>query len=67
MLDCDNEPFMDFIEQCLKWNPTERISARAALCHDFIVKGLPDEIRREHLKNMNSKNPYNLLSVEDAA
>jgi hypothetical protein len=34
--------------------------------HDFIVKGLPEDIRREHLKNMVSKNPYNLLPVDDA-
>ena len=64
LLDCEDETFVNFIEQCLRWDPSERISARDALMHDFIVKGLPDDIQKEHLRNMNSKNPYNLLPVD---
>lgn len=35
--------------------------------HDFIVRGLPEDIRKEHLKNMSSTNPYNLLPTEQQA
>ena len=44
----------------VKWSPEERIDALDALKHPFILEGLPKNVRTEHMKQMNSNNPYNL-------
>jgi len=44
----------------IKWSPEERIEAVDALKHPFILDGLPKQVRSEHLRQMNSGNPYNL-------
>jgi dual specificity tyrosine-phosphorylation-regulated kinase 2/3/4 len=45
VMNCDNENFLDFVSKCLVWDPTKRIHPREALLHDWILEGLPLEIR----------------------
>lgn len=44
----------------IKWSPEERIEALDALKHPFILNGLPKQVKMEHLKQVNSENPYGL-------
>lgn len=44
----------------VRWSPEERMDAVSALKHPFILEGLPKKVRSEHMKQMNSNNPYNL-------
>lgn len=36
-LRCDDEPFLDFIAQCLRWDPSRRMTPSEALNHEFIT------------------------------
>jgi predicted alpha/beta-hydrolase family hydrolase len=45
----------------VKWSPEERVEALDALKHPFILNGLPKQVKQEHLKQVNSDNPYNLF------
>ncbi|KAI0134451.1 CMGC/DYRK/DYRK2 protein kinase [Xylariales sp. AK1849] len=35
-LKCDDEPFLDFLTKCLKWDPDRRIKPEEAIRHEFI-------------------------------
>ncbi|XP_062872141.1 dual specificity tyrosine-phosphorylation-regulated kinase 4-like, partial [Trichomycterus rosablanca] len=39
ILNTDNELFLDFLNRCLTWNPTMRLSAKEALQHPWIQEG----------------------------
>lgn len=39
---------MDFIERCLDWNPSSRITPIEALMHDWIIEGLPPKVLLHH-------------------
>ena len=45
----------------VKWSPEERVEALDVLKHPFILNGLPKQVKQEHLKQVNSDNPYNLF------
>lgn len=37
VLKCDNEPFLDFISRCLRWDPARRMNPIEAMSHEFIT------------------------------
>ena len=47
----------------LKWSPEDRPAIRDCLVDEFILEGLPPQVREEHLRQMNSANPYGLCSI----
>lgn len=47
---CQSDTFVDFIKQCLEWNPEKRISPFDALMHDWIIEGLPPQVLVHHKK-----------------
>lgn len=36
-LKCDDEPFLDFIARCLRWDPDRRLKPEDAIYHEFIT------------------------------
>ncbi|KAI5860772.1 kinase-like domain-containing protein [Durotheca rogersii] len=36
-LKCDDEPFLDFIARCLRWDPDRRLKPEEAIRHEFIT------------------------------
>lgn len=36
-LKCDDEPFLDFLARCLRWDPDRRIKPEEAVRHEFIT------------------------------
>jgi dual specificity tyrosine-phosphorylation-regulated kinase 2/3/4 len=40
------------MEKCLQWDPATRLSPAEALVHEWIISGLPSEIRQQHLNQM---------------
>jgi hypothetical protein len=42
----------------LTWNANERITPSEALVHDWIIDGLPDEIKIQHLYQMAKHSPH---------
>lgn len=49
LLGIDSENLLDFISKCFVWNPEERMKPCDALAHEWILEGLPAEIRDQHL------------------
>lgn len=37
VLKCDDEPFLDFLAKCLRWDPDRRIKPEEAIRHEFIT------------------------------
>lgn len=37
VLSCDNTLFLDFIQQCLQWDPEKRLTPEKAFQHDWIL------------------------------
>lgn len=37
VLKCDDEPFLDFLSKCLRWDPDRRIKPEEAVRHEFIT------------------------------
>lgn len=37
VLKCDDEPFLDFLTRCLRWDPDRRIKPEEAIRHEFIT------------------------------
>ena len=42
---------MRFIQKFLEWLPEDRIQPQEALFDPWIVKGLPEDIRKQHYAN----------------
>lgn len=42
------ETFVDFVEQCLQWDPDKRIKPLDALMHPWIIEGLPQQVLLHH-------------------
>jgi dual specificity tyrosine-phosphorylation-regulated kinase 2/3/4 len=70
--------FLDFISQCLKWNPKERLTPSAALSHRWILKeeetstirrsskSISQELLpRPHAPLPNDTPDYNFISIPD--
>ena len=36
-LKCDDEPFLDFLTKCLRWDQDRRLKPEEAMCHEFIT------------------------------
>ena len=45
--------FVDFLSRIFVWEPTRRITPIDALRHQWILKGIPEEIRQQHLEYLN--------------
>ena len=45
--------FIDFIKECLKWNPNERITPENALMHKFIISDMNYETLYQHKIKIN--------------
>ncbi|CAD8058454.1 unnamed protein product [Paramecium sonneborni] len=58
VLQCDDDNFINFLEQCLVWNPKKRISPMNALMHVWILEGLPSQIRVQHVQYLESQQQY---------
>lgn len=39
---------MDFIDQCLDWDPVNRMTPLEALQHEWILEGLPEKVLVHH-------------------
>lgn len=37
VLKCDDEPFLDFLTKCLKWDPDRRLKPEEAVRHEFLT------------------------------
>lgn len=40
-LKCEDEPFLDFIARCLRWDPDRRLKPEEAILHEFITGTKP--------------------------
>lgn len=40
-LKCDDEPFLDFVSRCLRWDPEKRLRPEDAMNHEFITGRKP--------------------------
>ena len=45
VLRCNDSYFLDFLSKCFVWDPEKRIKPLEALMHNWILEGLPTEIR----------------------
>jgi dual specificity tyrosine-phosphorylation-regulated kinase 2/3/4 len=43
-----NDSFLDFISQCMEWDPEQRITPFQALLHPWIIEGLPAQVLVHH-------------------
>lgn len=55
VLGCDDENFIDFIKKCLVWEPLQRMTPHEALLHPWILEGLPEDIKSQHIKFLEDK------------
>ncbi|CAD8194978.1 unnamed protein product [Paramecium octaurelia] len=52
LLDKSSEQFQDFVQKCLMWDPKQRMTPEEALTHPWIIDGLPQSIKKQHLSQM---------------
>ena len=45
---CQDAKFIDFIDQCLDWDPVNRMTPLEALQHEWILEGLPQKVLVHH-------------------
>lgn len=50
VLECKDEPFLEFLERCFEWIPEDRLSPHSALKHEWILEGLPPHILVHHMR-----------------
>ncbi|EAS02804.2 Serine/Threonine kinase domain protein (macronuclear) [Tetrahymena thermophila SB210] len=55
VIGCTDDNFIDFIKKCLVWEPSQRLTPRDALLHPWILDGLPEDIRVQHIKFLKDK------------
>ena len=48
VLKCSDENFLDFLDQCLDWDPVNRMTPLEALQHQWILEGLPEKVLMHH-------------------
>ena len=48
VLGCNDKTFLDFLKCCFEWIPEKRMTPDEALCHDWILEGLPAKILVHH-------------------
>ncbi len=44
-----NKLFFSFLKGCFQWDPKKRMTPNEALSHEWILEGLPEGLRKEHL------------------
>ncbi|CAD8111961.1 unnamed protein product [Paramecium sonneborni] len=44
--------YQDFVINCLRWNPDQRMTPEKALIHPWIINGLPQTVRKQHIQQM---------------
>ncbi|KAA8912019.1 hypothetical protein FN846DRAFT_773582 [Sphaerosporella brunnea] len=50
-LKCDDEPFLDFVARCLRWDPEKRMRPEEAMNHEFITGRKPPAQNRSRSGN----------------
>ncbi|CAD8178486.1 unnamed protein product [Paramecium pentaurelia] len=55
ILKCQDKLFIDFLDNCFNWDPQKRMKPIDALMHQWILEGLPKEIRTQHIKYLESE------------
>ena len=45
----DDKKFLDFLHRCICWDPNDRMTPTEALNHEWVLEGLPDYLKQEHL------------------
>ena len=53
LLKNSDEDFVDFVKKCLVWEVEKRLTPLMALKHKWIIKNMPMEILKIHLKKIN--------------
>jgi dual specificity tyrosine-phosphorylation-regulated kinase 2/3/4 len=48
VLRCSDQNFLAFLEECLDWDPINRMSPLEALQHEWITEGLPPKVLLHH-------------------
>ena len=46
--DVPDDSFVNFISQCLEWDPSKRLTPEQGLRHEWILKGLPQNVLIQH-------------------
>lgn len=46
----EDSDFVEFLQKIFVWEPNKRINPIEALRHNWILKGIPEEIRNQHLE-----------------
>ena len=54
--DVPDDSFVNFISQCLEWDPTKRLTPEQGLRHEWVLKGLPPNVLLQHQKVQNIGN-----------
>lgn len=52
---CGDAKFLDFIDQCLDWDPVNRMTPLEALQHEWILEGLPEKVLVHHQRMFSGK------------
>lgn len=55
VLGCNDDNFIDFLKCCLTWEPSERMVPMDGLLHPWILEGLPEDIRIQHISILKEK------------
>lgn len=50
VLRCRDPNFVDLVQNCLVFDPKLRYTPDEALCHPWILEGLPENLQAQHLK-----------------
>ena len=54
---CSNKSLVDLIRRCLNWDPTKRINPKEALLHEWILNGIPQNLRNRHIMEVTGEWP----------
>ena len=61
--DTPDDSFVNLIACCLEWDPTKRLTPEQCLRHEWILKGLPQNVLIQHQKVQNIPNSELPLSA----
>lgn len=64
-LKCDDEPFLDFIARCLRWDPDRRMKPEEAIRHEFITgqKTVAPPVRLPTVRDHSPIKRHNTIST----
>lgn len=52
LIQTENREFLDFLGKCLTLDPERRMKPFEALMHSWIIKGIPANLRQDHIKRI---------------